>query len=75
MGWQVRAEGRTDVGMVDLGQEAHLWRRHRVLFREEQLEPEHTVWEGIPLAHHASGTGEDALWKGLPSGPWMVTSK
>lgn len=36
-------EGRTDVGVVDLREEAYLRRRHRVLLGEEQLELELSV--------------------------------
>lgn len=34
---------RTDVGMVDLGEEAYFGRCHRVLFREEELKAEYAV--------------------------------
>lgn len=33
-------EKRTDVGVIDLGEEANLRRRHRVLFREKELQLE-----------------------------------
>jgi hypothetical protein len=34
---------RTNVGMVYLGKKAHLGRRHRILFRKEQLELENAI--------------------------------
>lgn len=33
----------TDVGMVDLGQEADLWRSHGILFRKKELQTENTI--------------------------------
>ena len=40
----VQSEVRlTDVRVVDLGEKADLWWGHGVLFRQEQLQPEHTV--------------------------------
>ena len=36
-------ERRTDVWVVDLGQEAHFGRGHRVFFWEKELELEHAI--------------------------------
>ena len=66
---------RTDVGMVYLGKEAHLGWRHWVLLREEQFELEDSICTGVIAQTDGSQEGPDVLWNGLPSGPWMVTSK
>lgn len=42
-----------DVWVVDLGQEANLGRRHRVVVREEQLQLEHAVYSGQSESHRA----------------------
>ena len=39
----VRLGGLTDVGVVDLGEEADLWRAHGVLFWQEQFQPEDAI--------------------------------
>jgi len=66
----------TDVGMVDLGQEAHLGGRHRVLLREKQFQFENTICDtGTCVCLDSSCGRVHLLWNGLPSGPWMVTSK
>lgn len=44
-----------DVGVVDLGQEADLGRRHRVLFREEELELELAACSGENMSAHLFG--------------------
>ena len=64
-----KKRSRTDVGMVDLGQKAHLWRRHGVLFWQEQLEAEHALCRTVISHIHAIPEINHALSKGLPSGP------
>ena len=48
-------ESRTDIGVVYLRKEPHLWRCHWVLFREEQLQTKHAVW--VHNAAHVQGSG------------------
>lgn len=58
--------------MIDLGEESHFRRRHRVLLREEQLELEHAAC-AQPSAMPARD--EDAPSNGDESGPDTSTSK
>lgn len=41
---QADATQLVHIGVVDLGQEADLGGRHRVILREEQLQLEHAAW-------------------------------
>lgn len=65
----------TDIRMVDLGQEPDFGRCHWVFFRKEELKLEFSVWRYVIKCYRKSRSKRCVRWKGLPSGPSMVTSK
>lgn len=66
---------RTDVGVVDLGQETDLGRRHWVFLGQKKLQLENTICMNISSDCRPITEQTNALANGLPSGPWIVTSK
>lgn len=73
-----------DVGVVDLGQEAHLRGRHRVFLGQEQLQLELSACRGHKYRNRRQLSGLPAFMSyhclispsnGLPPGPAMTTSK
>ena len=64
----------TDIGVIDLRQEAHLWRCHGVFLRQKKLQFKFSRYikdkgiSGIKIFSHSPSNG-------LPSGPSIITSK
>lgn len=38
---------RTDIRVIDLGQESHLWRCHGILFWQEEFCTEYSIYNGV----------------------------
>lgn len=66
---------RTDIGVVNLGQKSDLGWGHWVLLWEKQLQSEDASCNAVSYEQEEARLLCDAQANGLPSGPWMVTSK